>query len=143
MTAWLLLIAMRITDAHGFAGKPPAALVDAIATLSEAHPVAGDARTTAALLMVLAFRESSYRLDVMGDGGRAYGAFQIHQCAPYTCAALLRDARKQVDVALRILARSFAACPEYPLAIYSSGSCTNAAGRRISTARIAEARSLL
>lgn len=134
---WILGAALALYDASGHSRSMPRDLAEAIVEAAQARPVAGDAKTTAALLAVLAFRESSFRNDVTGDGGASCGAYQT------PCAITpLRDWKAQTRIALDILERSFAACPEYPLAIYASGSCTSAAGRRISTARIAEAKAL-
>lgn len=138
LALWLTLAAREVKDAHGFAGRPAPAIVDAIATESIADPVAGDAQHTAALLLVVAFRESSYRADVRGDGGRSCGLYQS------ACATTpLRDPRAQTRIAIATIRRSMLACPDYPLAVYASGTCTNVAGRRISIERIALANQLV
>lgn len=127
---WILKIALLVHDAHGFTRAMPPAMAAAIAD-------ATTDRDEAAVLVVLAFRESSYRADVRGDGGRSCGAWQT------PCAVTpLGDARKQAVLALGIYRRSAALCPAHPLAIYASGSCGSIAGRRISDARIAEASAL-
>lgn len=129
MLNWILAIALLMHDSHGYSRNMPPAMAQAIAD------VAPD-RATAALMVVFAFRESSYRADVKGDGGASCGAWQT------PCARTPKDVRGQAVLALAIMHASMAACPDYPLAVYASGSCTSQAGRRISTARIAEAKRL-
>ena len=129
MLNWILTIAILMHDTHGYSRNMPPAMAQAIAD------VAPD-RATAALLVVFAFRESSYRSDVKGDGGASCGAWQT------PCARTPKDVKGQAVLALAIMRASMLACPEYPLAPYASGSCSSAAGRRISTARIAEAKAL-
>jgi len=137
LAAWLLLAATRLLDASGHAGHPSQAVVDAIAAEATADPVAGDQMHTAALLLVVAFRESGYRVNVQGDGGKSCGLYQT------PCPRTPHDAPGQTHLALALLRQSFAACPDFPLAPYASGSCSSPAGRRISSARIAAARALL
>ncbi len=129
MLNWILTIALLMHDSHGYSRSMSPAMAQAIAD------VAPD-RATAALLVVFAFRESSYRADVKGDGGASCGAWQT------PCARTPKDVRGQAVLALAIMRASMLACPDYPLSVYASGSCTSAAGRRISTARIAEAKRL-
>jgi hypothetical protein len=129
MLNWILTIAILMHDTHGYSRAMPSAMAQAIAD------VAPD-RATAALMVVFAFRESSYRADVKGDGGASGGAWQT------PCARTPRDVRGQAVLALAIMRASMLACPEFPLAVYASGSCASQAGRRISTARIAEAKRL-
>ena len=137
LAAWLLAASARLLDASGHAGHPSQAVVDAIASEATADPVAGDQMHTAALLLVIAFRESSYRVNVQGDGGHSCGLYQT------PCPRTPHDAPGQTRLALAILRQSFTACPDAPLAPYASGSCSSSAGRRISAQRIAQAKALL
>lgn len=133
LAVWLTTASAEIKDSHGYPGRPRPDVVQAIASEAIADPVVGDAQHTAALLLVVAFRESSYRADVVGDGGRSCGLYQS------ACVSTkLRDPVGQTRIALANIRRSMVACPDYPLAVYASGSCANVAGRRISSARIAE-----
>ena len=111
LVVWILALALQMHDTHGFNKAMPQPLASAIAEGAIAHPLGtaevktdDDVRRTAATLIVLAFREGSYRTDVVGDlndpNGVSYGTFQTKQCAPYSCEALLKDARKQVDIYL-------------------------------------------
>lgn len=134
LTAWVLLLGPQMLDRAGFHKAIPLPLAAAIAHGALAHPLSGSAPKTAAELVMLAFREGSYRTDVVGDhddphGQFSYGTFQTKQCAPYTCAELLKDERKQVDVALRILHRSESMCPAHPLAPYAQGFCSRSDGQ--------------
>lgn len=135
---WLTTASAEVKDSHGFAGRPHPSIVAAIATESIADPVLGDPQRTAALLLVIAFRESSYRADVVGDGGRSCGLYQS------SCASTkLRDPVGQTRIALANVRRSIAACPDAILAVYASGSCGNVAGRRISVSRVAESQRII
>ncbi len=126
MIQWILTIALLMHDAHGYTRPMPQRVAEAIAS------VAPD-RETAALLVVFAFRESTYRDDVRGDSGKSCGLFQT------PCVVTpLRDARKQVEVAMGIFKRSAIACPEHPLAIYGTGRCI-----RWGESRAADVRRLL
>jgi len=73
LALWLTTASAQVRDAHGNAGRPSSSVVEAIAAAAIADPVSGSAQGTAALLLVIAFRESSYRSDVRGDGGRSCG----------------------------------------------------------------------
>lgn len=138
LAAWLTTASAEVKDTHGFAGRPHPSVVAAIASESLADPVLGDAQHTAALLLVIAFRESSYRADVVGDGGRSCGLFQS------ACASTkLRDPVGQTKIAIGNIRRSITACPDAILAPYASGTCGNVAGRRISASRVAEMQRLV
>ena len=143
---WILAIALLVHDGHGYSRAMPRLLGDAIAA------VAPD-RDTAALLVVFAFRESSYRADVKGDYyADADGVVRPHSCGAWQtpcsrtplCVASsgAKCFQAQAALAWSIMQASMVACPDYPLAVYASGNCTSLAGRRISTSRIAEARTL-
>lgn len=140
LSLWLTTASAEVKDGRGFAGRPHSTVVQAIASESIADPIGGDALGTAAIVLVFAFRESSYRTDVRGDGGRSCGLGQT------PCAITpLRDAPAQVRIMIRLLRQSAVASPDglHPWATYASGSPTNAAGIRISDARSAEARALV
>ena len=144
LLAWILSASSAFADGHGHAfPRAPLALaagiVDAaLADASSAAPLFPDARTTAALLLKIASRESGYRTEVVGDGGKSCGAFQT------PCASTpLRDPVRQPVLAIAILRRSFALCPEAPLAPYASGRCDSPRGRAISADRLADVRRVL
>jgi hypothetical protein len=123
-----------------------AALAAAIVRAADEAPLfAGEdgARRTAALLVAVAFRESSLKLDAVGDHGRSFCAFQIHASSGGT-AALLTDADACVRKALSMLRESLRVCPAHPVAFYASGpgACTNERAQRISRDRLALAHRL-
>jgi hypothetical protein len=97
-----------------------------------------DKRRTAAIVVAVAFRESSLRLGVTGDKGRSFCAMQIHQSSGGT-AALLTDADACVRKGLAMLRASLRTCPAHPVAWYASGpiGCTDARAQRISSDRMA------
>ena len=129
----------------------PPPLAHAIADMSQAYPLFGGddgAKKTAALLIVFAWKESGYRNNIRAQeasGAYSYSAYMIGLCEPYTCQELMQDEYKSTYTALRWMARSMKYCnePDYFLAIYASGSCNNAAGRKISYERLTWMRKLV
>ena len=110
-------------------------VAQAIAYVAEHdEPMPGFTREhTAALLSVMAWHESRFRMGVVGDHGRAFCAMQIHGGE-----WLARDPIGCVRTALKMLKISAAACPEAPIAAYAGG-CNYPSARRISKHRLAEA----
>jgi hypothetical protein len=114
-----------------------------------------DRRKTSALLVAIAFRESSLRADAVGDhvGGKptSFCAFQVHLPAGrttaegWTAAELLEDPDKCVAAAMRMLRISMKVCPSAPLAWYASGpaGCESARAQSISRDRMAIAQRLV
>ncbi len=114
-----------------------------------------DRRKTSALLLAIAFRESSLRSDAVGDhvGGRptSFCAFQIHLPAGAKTAdgwkgpELASDPEKCVAAAMHLLRASMRACPSSPIAVYASGpaGCDSPRAQRISRDRLAIAQRLL
>ncbi|MBX3199071.1 MAG: hypothetical protein KF850_26210 [Labilithrix sp.] len=96
-----------------------------------------DRRRTASLLVAVAFRESTFIADAVGDKGKSFCAFQIHRSAGGT-PALLTDADACVQSGLTMLRTSLRVCPSYPVAWYASGpiGCTNTRAQRISRDRM-------
>lgn len=100
-----------------------------------------DKHKTAALLVAVAFRESSLNARSVGDHGDSFCAFQIHRSsggtpelneAPEACA------RK----ALAMLRESARVCPEHPVAWYAEGpnGCSSPRAQRISRDRMSLAK---
>lgn len=114
-----------------------------------------DRRRTSALLVAIAFRESSLRADAVGDhvAGKptSFCAFQLHlpwgrtTAEGWSGAELLEDPEKCVAAAMRMLRISMKVCPSSPLAWYASGpaGCENARAQRISRDRMAIAQRLV
>lgn len=101
-------------------------------------------RKTAALVVAVAFRESSLRLDTVGDRGRSFCAMQIHETSGGT-KALLFDADACVRRGLAMLRASGAGCTAHPVALYAAGpgGCASPRAQRISGDRMALARRLV
>jgi hypothetical protein len=114
-----------------------------------------DRRKTSALLLAIAFRESSLRASATGDsvGGKptSFCAFQIHlpggakTAEGFTGAELAEDPDKCVTTAIHMLRASMQQCPAHPLAYYASGpaGCANERAQRISRDRLAIAQRLI
>lgn len=99
---------------------------------AEAEPVfAGDVRRTIALDIAVAWFESRFQQDAVGDHGAAHGLYQVH-------APLAATVKQQTIAANRMMRESMRACRALPLehrlALYASGSCDR--GRKQSTWRM-------
>jgi hypothetical protein len=123
-------------------GRDHGVLANAIAARVEAEPplFAGDAdrHRTAAYLVAISFRESSLTLGAVGDHGRSFCAFQIHDSSGGS-PALLTDADACVRAAFAMLRTSMRVCPAFPLAWYAEGpaGCSSVRAQRISRDRLA------
>lgn len=114
-----------------------------------------DRHRTAALLVAIAFRESSLRAAAVGDrvGGKptSFCAFQVSlpwgnkTAEGWTSKDLLEDPEKCVAAAMRMLRVSMQVCPSAPLAWYAAGptGCESPRAQRISRDRMAIAQRLI
>lgn len=134
-------------------------LASAIANRVEAEPPLfkgdEDRHRTAALLVAIAFRESSLRAAAVGDhvGGKptSFCAFQVHlpwgqkTADGWSGSDLLEDPEKCVAAAMRMLRVSLQVCPSFPIAWYAAGpaGCESPRAQRISRDRMAIAQRLL
>jgi len=134
-------------------------LAEAIATRAEAEAPLfkgdDDRRKTSALLVAIAFRESSLQANAVGDhvAGKptSFCAFQIHlpfgakTAEGWSGSDLAEDPEKCVTIAMRMLRQSMQMCAAHPLAFYASGpsGCENVRAQRISRDRLAIAQRLL
>lgn len=94
-----------------------------------------DRLRTAALVVAIAFRESSFRNDAVGDHGRARCLFQLWN-APIE---VLTDVELCTRIGLARMRESIAACGmSNALGIYAAGpnGCSSNAAKRISTDRL-------
>ena len=103
-----------------------------------------DKMRTTAYVIAVAFRESSLRLDAVGDNGHSVCAFQVWGGS----RALLTDAGRCVSVAFAMLRTSARYCPAFPLAWFALGgdaakACASPHAQRISRDRLALAAWLL
>lgn len=94
---------------------------------------------TAALVVAIAFRESSFRNDARGKTND-HCLMQIHGHPE-----LVEDPVRCVRVAMTMLRESMRMCPMHPIAFYASGpgACINERSRRISNDRMAIAKRLI
>jgi hypothetical protein len=102
-------------------GRYHAPLAIAIAAAVEAAPAIfqGDAdkTKTAALMVAVSFRESSFTADAVGDNGHAVCAFQIYDGPK----SLLTDTDACAREGLRMLRESAKVDPANPVAFYARG----------------------
>lgn len=104
---------------------------DARAIASEIARVAVDSHE-AAIMVVVAWRESAFRSNAVGDGGLARCAYQLHN-AP---RSVLTDLRQCTELAAERIRASAAKCRSAPLAAFASGTCER--GRKLSAWRMQE-----
>lgn len=97
-----------------------------------------DRSKTTALVLAVAFREGSFRLDAVGDKGRSVCTMQIHNGS----RELLTDPDACIRTGLNMLRESLRVCPAHPVAWYAEGprGCTSPRAQRISRDRMALAR---
>lgn len=123
-------------------GRDHAELGSAIAQVVESErPLFAkdaDRRRTAALVVAVAFRESTFMVDAVGDDGKSFCALQIHRSSGGS-KELLTDPEACVRKGLEMLRISFRICPKSPIAWYASGprGCTSPRAQRISRDRMA------
>lgn len=140
MTILAFVSAAMLLLAPGRDHSPNAA---AIADVVDAEPplFKDDASKTrtAALVVAIAFRESSFRNDVVSRTND-HCMMQVNRRPE-----LATDPRACVRVAMAMLRESMRICPSHPVAFYASGpgACTNDRARRISNDRMAVARRLV
>ena len=129
---WIVKASLLVTDAAGHHPIKPISNDGAEAIANVCAPTQAPTHC-AALLVVLSFRESGYNPNASHDAGRGCGAFGVLCTRPH--ATWL----EQTKSAWAIVVESATKCKE-ALALYASGSCTNAAGIAISRARLTEAK---
>lgn len=154
LITWVLAAASTLSP-----GRSHEPLAEAIVEQAEGEAALfqgdDDRKKTSALLVAIAFRESSLRPDAVGDhvGGKptSFCAFQIHlpwgSKTPegWTGPDLATDPKKCVTTAMRMLRMSMRVCPSHPIAWYAAGpaGCASPRAQRISRDRVALAQRLI
>jgi hypothetical protein len=130
----LFALALSLAHALGYA-HPPVDTLRAASAVVAASPGALQRPDdeTLALVVYWMHRESAFRNDAIGDGGKARGVLQLHG----GCG--LRSVRDQVACWLAIVHQGEQICPASPLAI-TWGRCSYAP---LADKRVARARELL
>lgn len=138
--SWVLLAMLLLAP-----GRDHHELADAIERVTaEDGPVfAGPSgmQRTRALVVAVAYRESTFRLSAVGDGGHSVCAMQVWGGS----RELLTDADACVREGLRRLRASVSQCPSHPVALYAAGpgGCSSSKAQRISFDRMHIAKTLL
>lgn len=102
-----------------------------VPALAQAIVASGATWDEATWLVAIGFRESSYRLNAVGDYGRSRCAYQL-QGAP---AGVLTDVGACTRIALHSLRASTRLCPAQPLAAYAGAPCGSKIAGRITRDR--------
>ncbi len=123
---------------HARFAHATAAVVEAEAPLFDSDD---DRHKTAALVVAIAYRESGFKLDAVGDHGRSLCAMQIH----YGAKELLTDPERCIRAGMRILRSSVSACKAHPIAVYAHGptGCTSPRAQQVSLDRMKLAKRVL
>lgn len=129
LLAWVTLAMLALAP-----GRDHTALASAIADTVEKEGCfvtgANCERRTAALMVSVAFRESTFRLEAVGDQGRSVCSFQILGGS----RDLLTDATACALEGHRRLKASLQAC-RGSIAMYAAGRCDSARGKSIDADR--------
>ena len=109
--AWVTSLVLALAQTEHV--TPPPELAPAIARAADARPVPAGAAgraNMAVMLVAVAWAESRFQLDAVGDKGQSLGAWQLskHWRAP-------KDAEGQADRAAELLAESHRVCRPRPL----------------------------
>ncbi len=108
--------------------------------LAWAVAVNASSETEAAIMTAVAFRESSLRNDVTGDGGHSVCAFQIYDGSK----ELLENPIECARVGVRMMRESRRVDPAHPLSHYARGPrYKSPEAQRISADRIGLAKRLM
>lgn len=135
---FFLLSSLRLAPATGDALVARAELGQAVADV-------GATRYEAQWLAAIAFRESGYKVDAVGDHQSSFCAFQIHLPRGartrdgFSGPDILEDVHACAREALRQLRASLHVCKALPenerMALYARGSCASERGRTLSRDR--------
>lgn len=136
LLVWLVA-AMTLLAPNRDHAKLAAATATVLVAEPPLFPGDDDRKQTAALVVAIMFRESSFRHGVISKT-HDHCEMQIHRRAD-----LDDDREKCVRVGLKMLRASIAACPSSPLAAYAGFSCSSAKGQWISQDRGGIAKRLL
>jgi hypothetical protein len=102
---------------------------------SQDEPSFGGVDMDETVMLEMAFRESGFKRNAIGDHGHSLGYFQLQRVP----RSILKDAHKQASTAYSRLQDSAKSCGQSaPLAKYASGNCGH--GRVLSRFRMGEAR---
>ncbi len=141
---WVVLAMMlRLSPAEHPIGRHGALAVAISTVVTEEGALFSSDETlerTSALLVAIAFRESSLTANILGDGGRSVCAMQIYGGAK----SLNDDPIACIRAGYRMLRTSIRVDRENPVAFYARGPrYASEEARRISRDRMALARSLV
>lgn len=130
----LVLAMMLVVQPHGDHKKLARAIADVVASEAPLFDDDTDRTRTTALVVAIAFRESSFRDVTSSTNDHCF--MQIHNRPD-----LLGNASGCVRAGLKAIRASFASC--HSLASYVGGGCRNARANRISDDRLQLAARLL
>jgi hypothetical protein len=130
MLETLTVLAATLVAALGYHGTPEPARDAAVYVAAHPGSLERPDNETLALVVYWMHRESAFRNDAVGDGGRAHGVLQLHG------ACGLRSVKEQIGCWLAIVRQGETLCPSQPLAM-TWGKCSSApmADRRMARAR--------
>lgn len=133
MIAWGFMLALSVASANW----DLACAIDSVARENPPLFVGDtDRKKTIAVLTAIAWHESNWRIDAVGDNGRSFGAFQRFNGS----REYLTNPRLAAVEALRQVRESFRACWSLPVAerlsTYTRGKCSSVRGQELSRIRM-------
>ena len=149
-SVWVLAIMNALAPATPWAFQY-GEIAEAIADASNQDPLfpgEDGARKTAAVLLALAYHESRFQPNVVGDNGASFGLFQIQPPTAKVEAHLLTLPRNAAFIAIGLIRTSFRVCAQDEmknrLAWYAAGGLgCREQGKRKSAIRMGLAMKLL
>jgi transglycosylase-like protein with SLT domain len=122
MTEWILALMLSLASLEGPAEWRDTYRTTAIAIADVARETplfeGDDGRKTAALLVAIAWHESRFRQDAVGDKGRSHCLVQISNSNFDSLGVTreeLQDPKVCLRAGIRMIKESFRVCREYPL----------------------------
>lgn len=114
----LVLAALNKIEPFGAFVPQYAEVSEAITQAANHDPLFPDdkdgCRKTAAILVALAWFESRFQPNVVGDHGRSFGLFQIQPPTANVPSNILTNPRTASYIAIDLVRRSFQACEKRP-----------------------------
>jgi hypothetical protein len=121
LAAWVLRLVLALAVTENV--EPPPELASAITAAAEERPLAGEPARMAAVLVAIAWRESRFKADAVGDKGQSVGVWQISRYWKPPA-----DVAGQARKAAELVVESFRVCARHPLeerlGWYASGGAT-------------------
>jgi hypothetical protein len=129
----LMAFALSPAAPHTFHAGEVMSEIASVVGSSQRTPVFATKEQDAAAMLVIAWNESSFKKDAVGDHGTALCAYQLH----FAPRAVLNNLHLCTSIAYERMRWSFSVCRAAPFAQYVGG-CYRPKARRMSLFRLKE-----